>query len=139
MSRSTHFFVRQEARCSLEGRASFRRSPLIHIPRAMSSSTDDQRLTSKERAHLRGLAHDLDPVVRVGKDGLTPSVVDAIAEAFNTRELVKVKILDTQEDIAGFSDIIADRLPGAQVVQVIGSIIVLYRPHPEEPTIELPS
>lgn len=104
----------------------------------MSDSSTTDRLTSKQRAHLTSLAHDLDPVVRVGKDGLSEAVLDAIAEAFNTRELLKVKILDTSEDIAAFSEAIANRLPAVQVVQVIGSIIILYRPHPEQPEIELP-
>ncbi|MFB6247284.1 MAG: YhbY family RNA-binding protein, partial [Salinibacter sp.] len=53
------------------------------------------RLTSRQRAHLRSLAHDQDPLIHVGKEGLTDAVEHAIAEAFNTRELVTIRVLDT--------------------------------------------
>lgn len=96
-------------------------------------------LTSKQRAHLRALSHDLDPVVRVGKGGLTDAVVNATEEAFNTRELVKVRVLDAASaSIRDTGDALAEHIDEAQVVHVIGSIVVLYRPHPDQPVIELP-
>lgn len=97
------------------------------------------RLTSKQRAHLRALAHELDPVVRVGKEGLTEAVVAAAEEAFNTRELLKARVLDAAlEDARGVAHALAERLDGVRVVQVIGHIAILYRPDPDAPQIELP-
>lgn len=97
------------------------------------------RLTSKQRAHLRSLAHDLDPVVRVGKGGLTEAVKEAIVEAFNTRELLKVRVLDASpQGVQGITDALADRLDDVHIVQVIGHVAILYRPDPEEPAITLP-
>jgi RNA-binding protein len=96
-------------------------------------------LTSKQRAHLRSLSHDLDPVVRVGKGGLTEPVVTAAREAFNTRELVKVRVLDAAaEGIREVGEHLAEQIDDAMLVQVIGSIVILFRPHPDDPVIELP-
>lgn len=96
-------------------------------------------LTSKQRAHLRSLSHELDPVVRVGKEGLTEPVVQATREAFNTRELVKVRVLDAAtEGIREVGEHLADQIDDTMLVQVIGSIVLLFRRHPEDPVIELP-
>jgi RNA-binding protein len=100
---------------------------------------DPDRLTSRQRAHLRSLAHGDDAHVRVGKEGLTEGVLSAIEEAFNTRELLKIRIHDTAErqpeDVAHE---VADRVAGCRVVQTMGWTATLYRPHPDEPRIELP-
>ena len=103
------------------------------------ASDTTPRLTSKQRARLRSLAHDLDPVVRVGKDGLTNAVIDAAEEAFNTRELLKARVLDAaMEDARDVAHALAERLDDVQVVQVIGHVAILYRPDPDDPQIELP-
>lgn len=97
------------------------------------------RLTAKQRAHLRSLAHELDPVVRVGKDGLTDAVIAAAEEAFNTRELLKARVLDAAaEDVRDVAHGLADQLDGVHVVQVIGHVAILYRPDPEAPQIDIP-
>ena len=97
------------------------------------------QLTARQRAHLKSLAHALKPVVHVGKEGVTATVLGTLNDAFRTRELLKVKVLeaapasarDTASEIeAGVSDV--------NVVQTIGRTIVLYRPHPEKPAIRLP-
>jgi RNA-binding protein len=84
-------------------------------------------MTTKERAYLKGLAANLEPVFQIGKAGLTPEVTEAVRETFNTRELVKLAVLkncmEDPKQIAGF---IADRT-GSSVVQVIGRKIVLYK------------
>ena len=51
------------------------------------------KLTSKQRAHLKGLAMNIDPIFQVGKSSITPEYVEAIREAFNTRELIKISVL----------------------------------------------
>jgi RNA-binding protein len=97
-------------------------------------------ITPKQRAHLKSLAHHLKPVLFVGKEGITDQTVRSLEEAFNTRELLKVKILEaapmgTREG----AEALAARIEGAVAVQSIGRVGVLYRPHPEKPEIELPS
>ena len=52
-------------------------------------------LSTKQRAHLKGLAHALKPILHLGKEGVTDGVASVVADAFNTRELMKVKVLDT--------------------------------------------
>lgn len=104
---------------------------------------DTPALTSKQRAYLRSASHDLDPVVRIGDSGLTDAVAAAVDEAFNTRELLKVKTLGASpEEVHALSDDLLARIDTKEspvhVVQVIGSIMILYRPFPEEPELELP-
>lgn len=96
-------------------------------------------LTSKQRAHLRKLAHRLKPVVLVGTDGITPPVLESITEAFNTRELLKVKLQESAPlDVREADDEIVDRLDRVHPVQTIGRTVVLYRPDPDDPEIALP-
>ena len=96
-------------------------------------------LTTKQRAHLRSLAHPLRPLIHVGKEGVTQTAVGAVEAAFNTRELLKVKVLEGAPQSAKESaEALAAGINGAHLVQVIGRTVVLYRPHPEKPEIKLP-
>lgn len=97
------------------------------------------RLTSKQRARLRALAHHLKPVAHIGAEGLSEAVLRGIREAFNTRELLKVKILEgAPERARETGDAIAARLEGVHVAQTIGRTVILYRRHPDKPEIRLP-
>ena len=97
------------------------------------------KLTSRQRAHLRKLAHHLKPIVLVGTDGVTPAVLRSVNDAFRTRELIKVKLQESAplhvKDAAGE---LSSGVTGAHSVQTIGRTIVLYRPDPETPEIKLP-
>ena len=96
-------------------------------------------LTPKQRAHLRSLAHHLKPILHVGKEGLSDAAVTAVEQAFNTRELLKVKVTDGAPLSAREAgDQIAERVDGAHHVQTIGRTVVLYRADPENPEIKLP-
>lgn len=96
-------------------------------------------LTTKQRAHLRGLAHALKPILHLGKEGVTDSAARVVGDAFNTRELLKIKVLDTAPESAKDTGAeLATKIPDAHLVQVIGRTLVLYRPHPEKPEIRLP-
>jgi RNA-binding protein len=53
-----------------------------------------EKLTGKQRKYLRGIAHSLNPVVQIGKNGLTGSVLKQIDDALNTHELIKLKFID---------------------------------------------
>lgn len=96
-------------------------------------------LTSKQRAHLRSLAHRLKPVVQVGTEGVTPAVLASIEDALRTRELLKVKILEgAPVDVRDAAEALSTEIDGAHVPQVIGRTVVLYRPFDGEPEIRLP-
>ncbi len=84
-------------------------------------------MTSKERAALRSAAHHLEPIINVGKDSLTPEVTEAINEALEARELIKVGVLkNCMDDPKEIAQAVAERTR-SQVVQVMGKKITLYR------------
>ena len=89
-------------------------------------------MTGKERALLRSQAHHLEPVVKNGKESLTPEVTQSIAEALEARELIKVGVLkNCLEDPRQMADILSERLR-AEPVQVIGRKFVLYKKTDDE-------
>ena len=95
-------------------------------------------MTSKQRAYLKGLAMNIEPVFQVGKASLTPEVTEAVREVFNTRELIKVAVLkNCMDDPKEIASILADRT-GSDVVQVIGKKIVLYKESRDNKKILLP-
>lgn len=97
-------------------------------------------LTSKQRAHLRSLSHQLTTVVHIGKDGVNASTIDATKQALHTRELLKVRVLDAAPgDADAVGRKLAESLDEAELVHVVGSVVVLYKPFPEHPEIRLPA
>lgn len=95
-------------------------------------------MTSKQRAYLKSLASNLNPVFQVGKSSLTPELTAAIGEAFNRNELIKIAVLKNCADDPGeLAEMVAGRTH-SQVVQVIGKRIVLYKPDRDKPKIVLP-
>ena len=95
-------------------------------------------LTAKQRQFLKGLAHPLSPVVRVGKGRLTPSVVAETNRSLEAHELIKVRI--ESDDAAERRDIAA-RLAGetgSEVAATIGKLAILYRAREEKPKIKIP-
>jgi RNA-binding protein len=108
---------------------------------------DAAPLTSKQRTHLRGLAHALKPLLHVGKEGVTVPTIRALRDAFNTRELLKVRVLESAPAPArAVAEALAADVEGATVVQVVGRTATLYRPYPDglprpggEPPVRLPS
>ena len=84
-------------------------------------------MTSKQRAYLKGLAMTMDPILQLGKGGLTPENTAAVEEALAARELIKISVLQNcLEDPREMAQVLAERTR-SQVVQVIGKKIVLYR------------
>lgn len=95
-------------------------------------------MTSKQRAYLKGLAMTMDPVINIGKSGVTPELVASVDEAITKRELIKLSVLkNCMEDPKALAETVAGRTK-SQVVQVIGKKIVLYRRNSQKPKIELP-
>ena len=69
-------------------------------------------MTSKQRAYLKGLAMNLDPVFQIGKASLTPEVTQAVAEALEARELIKITVLkNCLDDGRSIADVLAERTP----------------------------
>ncbi|RCK79940.1 MAG: RNA binding protein [Candidatus Ozemobacter sibiricus] len=89
-------------------------------------------LTPKQRKHLEALAHDLEAVVRIGKGGITPALLATAREALQARELIKVKILDNAEIEREEAAAALVRGTRAELVRVIGRVIILYRPNPDK-------
>ncbi len=95
-------------------------------------------MTSKQRAYLKSLASTMDPLFQIGKGSVTPEVTEAISEAFNNRELLKIAVLkNCMDDPRAIAEMVAERTR-SQVVQVIGKKIVLYKPDKKNPKIILP-
>ncbi len=91
-------------------------------------------ISSKQRSFLRGLANPLEPIFQIGKGGLGENMTQALNDALTARELIKVRVLEDPRTIA--ADLA--EATSAEVIQVIGQNIILYRRNPEEPKITLP-
>ena len=95
-------------------------------------------LTPKQRQFLKGLAHALSPVVRIGRGGLTPSVIEETKKSLRSHELIKVRI-DVEEGSArrAMAAELA-RAADAHLAGTIGKLAILYREREEKPKIKLP-
>jgi RNA-binding protein len=96
-------------------------------------------LSSKERAALRGEAHHLNALVHIGHQGITPAIHQSLDDALRTKELVKIQFTKTADvkmkDAAGE---LATAMH-AEVVQVIGRTVTLYRENAELPKKDVPA
>ncbi len=94
-------------------------------------------LTGKQRSYLKGLANSLEPIMQIGKGGVTENVLKQIDDALNARELIKIKILNNSMLSAkDTANEIAESLR-AEYVQSIGNKFVLYK-ESKEKTINIP-
>lgn len=84
-------------------------------------------MTTKQRAYLKSLAMKMDSIFQIGKSSITPGLTEAISEALDARELIKISVLQNcADDPRELGELIAERTR-SQVVQVIGKKIVLYK------------
>ena len=97
-------------------------------------------MTTKQRAYLKSLAMTMEPIfqvgkssmTQVGKSSMTPGLTQAISEALEARELIKISVLkNCADDPRELAEIIAERTR-SEIVQVIGKKIVLYREGKDE-------
>lgn len=95
-------------------------------------------MTSKQRAYLKSLAMNINPIFNIGKGSISPELVDGVRDALEARELVKVGVLQNcMDDPKDLAQILAERTR-SQVVQVIGKKIVLYKESKQNQKIQLP-
>ncbi|MHC0035838.1 ribosome assembly RNA-binding protein YhbY [Pseudoneobacillus sp. C159] len=95
-------------------------------------------LSGKQKRFLRSKAHHLNPIFQVGKGGVNENMVKQIADALEARELLKVSVLQNCDED---KDEVAEQLANgtkAELVQIIGNIIVLYKESVENKQIQLP-
>ncbi len=89
-------------------------------------------MTSKERAELKRQAMALEPIIQIGKDGISEALALTATQAIKNRELIKVSVLDNSgEDTRKVANDLANMI-GAEIVQVIGKRFVLYKHNPQK-------
>ncbi|GIQ69736.1 ribosome assembly RNA-binding protein YhbY [Xylanibacillus composti] len=94
-------------------------------------------LTGKQKRYLRALAHHLDPIFQVGKGGVNDHLIRHVQEAIEKRELMKISVLpNCMEERHEVAAEIAEKA-GAELVQVIGKVIVLYKESKDHKQIDL--
>ena len=95
-------------------------------------------LTGKQKSFLRSMGQKLEPVVMMGKEGVTPTVVQAAQEAIKKRELIKVRVLQNcMEEPEDAITMLAERAD-VNLVQIIGRNGLLFKRNYDKPKIELP-
>ncbi|MCC3375645.1 ribosome assembly RNA-binding protein YhbY [Cohnella sp. REN36] len=95
-------------------------------------------LTGKQKRFLRAEAHHLTPIFQVGKGGTNDHLIRHIEEALEVRELIKVSILNNNDDDRHEIASELSERSGAELVQVIGKTIVLYKESRDNKQIQLP-
>lgn len=96
-------------------------------------------LTGKQIRHLRALGHHLEPVLLLGKNGITEAVIAQLSEAIGHHELVKVKLLSECPLDRGEAGEEAANSVGAELVQTLGRTLLLWKRNAQKPKIELPN
>jgi len=95
-------------------------------------------LSEKQSRYLRGLAHPLSPIVRLGKEGLTDAVVKETTRALHDHELIKVKAPGGDREARDTTFATLAERTGSALVHRIGNVAVLYRPRPDLKRILIP-
>ncbi len=96
-----------------------------------------EKLTSKQRAMLKGLANSIPALYQIGKDGVSENMIKQFVDALESKELIKVHVLDNSlADPREIADQVAEKT-GALTVQVIGSKFILYKKSKENQKIFL--
>jgi RNA-binding protein len=112
-----------------------------HKKTAKKTKTAEHKLlvlTGRQRTFLRGLAHDLNPVLQLGKAGATKALLDELGRALDAHELIKIRVLrECPEELDALIATIEKRLK-ANVVGKLGRILVIYRRNPAQQRIQLP-
>lgn len=89
-------------------------------------------LKGKQKRFLRSQAHHMTPLFQIGKGGMNDSLLVNISEALEKRELIKVSLLQNTEEVAEDVATMIERRVQAKVVQIIGRVLVIYKPSTKE-------
>ncbi|PTK70654.1 ribosome assembly RNA-binding protein YhbY [Staphylococcus haemolyticus] len=84
-------------------------------------------LTGKQKRYLRSLAHNLDPIFQIGKSGINENMIAQIDDTLENRELIKIHVLQNNFDDKNELAVALSNATKSEIVQVIGSMIVIYR------------
>ena len=98
----------------------------------------NRMLTGKQKSYLKGLAHTIQPIIQVGKNGVNDPLIKTVYDALEARELIKVSILQNcfEEPKAIAAEIAS--VIDAEIIQVIGKTIVFYKESSKKKQIVLP-
>jgi RNA-binding protein len=119
-------------------RAARAAGPRTEEERLAAASQTTRVLSGAATRYLRGLGHHLAPIVQIGKEGITDSLVAATREALLAHELIKVRVgTESPVDRKDAGAELADRA-GAALAQTLGRTLLLYKRHPQKPKIVLP-
>ena len=88
------------------------------------------KLKSKQRSFLRSQAHHLEPVVLIGKNGVTDGTIEAVNKALETRELIKIKFREYKDEKNSLSHQLAESTE-SHIVGTIGHTVILFRQNPD--------
>lgn len=89
-------------------------------------------LRGKQKRYLRSQAHHMQPIFQIGKNGISEEFIQQVDDALEKREMFKVNLLQNTDEMADEAAEILASATGAEVVQIIGRVIVLYRPSRKE-------
>ena len=95
-------------------------------------------LTGKQKRYLRSLAHNIDPTFQIGKGGINENMISQIDETLEKRELIKIHVLQNNFDDKNELANELSQATKSELVQIIGSMIVLYKESEENKEIKLP-
>ena len=94
-------------------------------------------MNSKDRAYLRSLANTIEPILQVGKSGITDNLIKQVNDALEARELIKITVLETAPEDAKETAIKLSNNSNSVVVQVLGRKITLYRKRKKDSKISI--
>jgi RNA-binding protein len=109
----------------------------VNVPAPQNPRKRSLMPSSPLRRRLRAAGHHLSAVVQVGKEGVTEPVLRQLDRALLDHELVKVKVgTETPEDRFETAEALRAGAPGAQLAQILGRTVLVYRRHPRKPRFE---
>jgi len=104
---------------------------MLHIiPLIIIRSNYMNNLSSSQRSFLRSQSHHLDPVIIIGKHGITDGTIESIDRVLEVRELIKIKFREFKDEKLSLSEKITE-LTNSEVVGVIGHTVIVFRQNPD--------
>jgi RNA-binding protein len=91
------------------------------------------KLNGRQKKYLKGLGHHLSPVILIGKEGMSPRLIEATTLELQNHELIKIKIGNNSNVAKQDAALTLTEATGGELVQLIGKTLLLYRENPEKP------